>query len=275
MGSKHNYAVTFTSGNTYDWEVTSDFAGNTSVEGSVVTVTAGTDDANIDVTWDNPVPGTTYFVHVTESGANNCSNRKVLAVVPVNSFSLDIVSVDLEDEDSDNGESYEICAADITIDGYDSETNSFTYNYHKDSVYYKVTADGINLENTSWSPQFTIAHEELTGTVVTAGWATAIDGTYLMGLATDGTVNDIDVETSATTSGEIWIKVVVDNSTTNEGLDANNITVNLVEDAETNVDNSNESGEDGNGNDVTSTGNDVRTQTIKARPATSGISTDN
>lgn len=274
VGSEHNYAVTFTTGNSYNWDVTSDFAGNTSIDGSVVTITAGTNAANIDVTWDNPTPGTTYFVHVTETGADNCSNRKVLAVTPVNSFALDIVSVDLADPDADNGTDYDICAADISIDGYDAGTNSFTYNYHKDSVFYKITADGINLENTDWSPQFTIGHDDITGTVVTAGWATAIDGTYTMGLATNGSVVDIDVETTATTSGEIWIKVVVDNSTTNEGLDANNIVVDLVEDPSSAVDNSDESGEDGNGNDVTSTGNDSRTQTVKARPATSGIATD-
>jgi len=272
VGSVHNYAVTFTSGNSYDWDVTSDFAGNTSIDGSIVSIASGTNDANINVTWTNPVPGTTYFVHVTETGADNCTNRKVLAVNPVNNFTLDIFSVDLSDADTDKGETNEICAADITIDGYDG--TDFTYNYHKDSVFYKVIADGINLDNTDWSPQFTISHEGILGTAVTAGWATSINGTYTMGLATDGSVNDIIVETTATTTGEIWIKVVIDNSTTNEGLSANDITVNLVQDPNPGTDDSNLSGEDENGNDVTDTGNDARTQTVKARPATTSITTD-
>ncbi|MDX8337956.1 hypothetical protein SLH46_02100 [Draconibacterium sp. IB214405] len=273
VGSKHNYAVTYTAGNSYVWDVTSDFAGNTTVVGTLVTITAGTDDANIDVTWNNAVPGTTYFVHVTET-ADDCSNRKVLAVTPVNNFTLDIVSVDLDDADTDNEDNYAIVPSSISIDGYDAAASTFTYNYHKDSVFYKITAAGIDLATTDWSPQFTISHEDITGTVVSAGWATAIDGTYTMGLDTDGGVNDLVVETSATTNGEIWIKVVVDNSTLNEGLVANSIVVNLVEDPDDAVDNSNQSGEDENGNDVTSTGNDTRTQIVKARPATSDISTD-
>lgn len=275
VGSEHNYAVTFTTDNSYSWDVTSDFAGNTSVDGTVVTTAAGSNDANIDVTWVNPVPGTTYFVHVTETdGTTNCTNRKVLAVTPVNNFKLDIISVDLDDADTDNGETFEICPSDITVDGYDAGTNKFTYNYQKDSVFYKVTASGINLENTNWSPQFTIDHDGLTGSVVTAGWAAAIDGIFAMGLKTDGTVNDINITPTETTTGEIWIKVVIDNSTTNEGLSKNDITVDLVEDPDNIADNSDESGEDENGNDVTSTGNDSRTQTIKARPSTTSILTD-
>ncbi len=274
VGSVHNYAVTFTSGNSYTWDVTSDFAGNTSIDGTVVSIAPGTDNANINVTWVNPIPGTTYFVHLTETGADNCTNRKVLAVTPINNFTLDILSVELSDADTDKGEIFEICAADISVDGYNQPTNTFTYNYHKDSVFYKITASGINLNNTDWSPQFTIGHDGIAGTTVTAGWSTSINGTYNMGLATNGSVNDIDVTTAETTTGEIWVKVVIDNATTNEGLTANNIVVDLVQDPSSAVDNTNESGEDENGNDVTSTGNDARTQTVKARPATTSIVTD-
>ena len=125
-------------------------------------------------------------------------------------------------------------AANVIVQSYDgSDANDFTYNYQKDSVYYKISADGINLSNTDWSPQFTISHDGHTGSTVTAGWANTIgDATFnSMGLAVDGSANDINVSSSVNSSGEIWIKVVIDNSTTHEGLTANDINITLLDGA--------------------------------------------
>lgn len=277
VGDVHTYSVTLNAGNTYAWDITDDIAGTNSVAGSIATLSSsgGEDINSIDITWVNPTIGTMYYVHVTETDGNGCSNRKALAVSPQNMFQLEIVNVDLNNADDPNGEDSEICPADVLItaytgdnDGTLAEAQEFTYDYQRDSVFYKVTATGINLNNTDWSPQFTIAHDGISGTAVTAGWATSIDGTYTMGLAVDGSTNDIDVLTSQTTSGEIWIKIIVDNAdnaTGNEGLAANDVTVTLLGGAD--------ESEDENGNDATSLGNGSRNQIISVRPATTGIST--
>jgi hypothetical protein len=265
IGSVHNYSVT-DNGNSYSWTVTSDVAGATSVVGTVATFVGSNASAAVQITWVNPSIGSTYYVHVTETDGNGCSNRKALAVVPVNAFELEIVSVDLSDEDTDNGQNDSICAAGVIVQSYDgSDANDFTYNYQKDSVFYKISASGINLTNTDWSPQFTISHDGYSGSTVTAGWANTIgDASFnSMSLATNGSANDIDVSSSVNSSGEIWIKVVIDNSTTHEGLTANDITVELLDGA-------NQS-EDENGNDVTDIGNGSRNQVVRARPATSDI----
>jgi len=270
VGSIHNYGVTFTSGNSYDWDVTSDFAGSTTVNGSVVSIAAGTDAANVNVTWVNPVPGTIYFVHVTETGADNCTNRKVLAVTPVNQFALQVVNYNLSDGDT-SAVNPQICPADITVDGYNSVTNTFTYNYHKDSVYFMIEASGINLDNTDWYAHVTIDTTTLNTTPasITAGWSNTLTGTYTTGLVVDGSVsasNKIHVESATNNSGIIYLKVVANNSTLNEGLNLNDITVTLLDGTD--------QSEDENGNDVTNIGHVYRVQTIKARPATTGIVTD-
>lgn len=269
VGNTFTYKVTETSGNTYAWDVTSDVAGTTSVIGSVASFVGGTNNAaSVQITWDNPSIGATYYVHVIET-ADGCSNRKALAVVPVNNFALEIVSVDPDDADTDNGENYTICPADVTVTAYNGTTNTdFNYDYGRDEVYFKISASGINTSNTGWSPQFTIAHNGITGTIVSAGWSTAIDGTYSSLSNLDGTTaNDIDVNLG---NSAIWIKVEIDNqdadSSGNEGTTANGVLVELLDGEDTS--------EDGYGNDVTNTGNGSRNQVISARPATSAIGTN-
>lgn len=270
VGDEYTYKVTAPGTNTFAWDVTSDVDGNTSVVGTVASFADGTDDAaSVQITWDNPATdGTVYYVHVTVT-SNGCSNRKVLAVVPVNAFVLDIASVDLTNADEDNGEDYSICPADIEVTAYNGSTNTdFNYDYGRDSVYYKISASGINTTTTGWSPQFTIGDDDISGTVVSAGWSTSINGAFTNLTNLDGTTaNDIDVSAG---NDAIWIKVVIDNADTNgsgnEGTTANNILVTLLDDENTS--------EDGNGNDVTNLTNASRNQIISARPTVSDIITE-
>ncbi len=265
VGTTHAYSVTNpTVGNDYLWSVTSDFAGSTSVVGTVATLSATTG-SSINITWVNPVPGTTYFVHVVETATatSGCTNRKAIAVTPVNSFALEIVNVN--SGDVEQAEDASVCPANVTITSF-TAPQTFVYDYDAVVFYYKITASGINTTNTGWSPQFTVGTTNTTGATVTAGWATSIGGTYTDLPHVDGTTaNDINV---AANNPSIWVKVTVDNGaspTGLEGLTAQDVTVALLNAANTS--------EDANGNDVTSIGNGSRNQVVKARPDTQGITT--
>lgn len=276
VGGVYTYSVTQTGSNTLAWDVTSDVEGTTSVVGSAVTLSSSSGNS-IDITWGNPVVGTTYYVHVIETDAStSCTNRKALAATVANNFTLEIESVDLTDADTDNGVDATICPAAVSVTAYTGtagattlvEARKFTYDYSADVAYYKISASGINTSTTGWSPQFTIGHSTITGATYTAFWATAIDGTYTTtSLNVDGTTNDIDVGSG---NSAIWVKVTVDNGASdasgNEGIaSANDLLVTLIGSAGTS--------EDEHGNDVTSVGNGNRKQIISLRPATSVITT--
>lgn len=257
VGAKHSYMVDDHAGSTYAWSVTTDFQGNVDASG-VVTFSATTGHS-IDITWDSPALGTTYFVHVIETNGEGCSNRKVLAVNPVNGFVLALASVNAADEvlDDSLGKELDQCAPAVTVDGYDSGTNKFTYGYGTNTFFYKVTATGIG--NSGWSPQFTIATTDAEATYV-ATWGTTSAGTGNSIDHLDGaTANDINVAGGNTS---VWIKVVVTNA---EGVNDNPIVVTLLDGADTS--------EDEFGNDVTSVTGSAATQSVKARPNTSGITT--
>ncbi|RZT93146.1 hypothetical protein EV201_2298 [Ancylomarina subtilis] len=254
LGSTHSYTVDDHAGSTYAWSVTTDFQGTADASG-VVTFSATTGNS-INITWDSPAIGTTYFVHVVETNGEGCSNHKVLAVNPVNGFVLQLASVN----DSDavlTGADLQQCAPDASVTAYDPGTGNFTYAYGTNTFFYKITASGIG--NNGWSPQFTLGTTDGAATYV-ATWGTTSAGTGNTVANLDGTtVNDIDV---AGGNVSIWIKVVVTNA---EGVTANPIVVTLLDGANTS--------EDEYGNDVTSVTGSAATQTVKARPNTSGITT--
>ncbi len=267
VGTTHTYSVTAHGANTFAWSVTSDAPGLTSVVGTVASMSATTG-ASITITWDNPVIGTTYFVHVIETAdGTTCVNRKAIAVKPVNAFVLTVASVDLTDADTDNGETYKVCPPDVTVTSFTgpaggtvAEAKNFVYDYSASVLYYKITASGINTTTTGWSPQFTIGHTETTGATVTAEWSTSIGGTYTTGLNVTGTANDIIVPA---TNPSIWVKVTIDNGTSAaglEGLEDQVVTLTLLNAANTS--------EDENGNDVTALTVANRAQTVNERPAT-------
>lgn len=254
VGATHSYTVDDHAGSTYAWSVTTDFQGDVDASG-VVTFSATTGNS-INITWDNPGVGTTYFVHVVETNGEGCSNHKVLAVNPVNGFVLAMTSVNASDA-LITGDDLQQCAPDASVTAYDSGTGDFSYAYGTNTFFYKVTATGIGTNG--WSPQFTLGTTDGDATYV-ATWGTTSAGTGNTVANLDGTtVNDIDVTGG---NASIWIKVIVTNA---EGVTANPVVVTLLDGADTS--------EDENGNDVTSVTGSAATQTVKARPNTSGIST--
>lgn len=254
VGGTHNYKVDDHTGSTYAWSVTTDFQGNT--DAGIVSFSSTTGNA-IDITWDSPAVGTTYFVHVVETNGEGCSNHKVMAVIPVNGFVLALASVNASDVvlDDTDGKKLDQCAPDVKVDGYTAgATPEFTYDYGVNTFYYKITASGIG--SNGWKPQFTVGKTDIASTIV-ATWGLTKDGTGNSIVNLDGaTSNDIVV---AASNPSIWIKVVVTNA---EGVNANPIVVDLLA---TSV--------DANDNVVTSVTGSAATQSVKARPNTSGITT--
>ncbi|RKD91853.1 hypothetical protein [Mangrovibacterium diazotrophicum] len=260
VGSTHTYSVTANASATFAWTITTDVAGSSAVASTIAEVTAGAGTEEVSITWHNPAAGTTYYVHVTET-LSGCSNHKAIAVSPVNGFELEIVNVD--SSNGDLAQDAAQCAPAVVVDSYAgsgdgtlTDAQNFVYDYGTVDLYYKITASGINTTNTGWSPQFTIATTNTTGATVTATWGTTSAGTGGSGaLTTDGVANDIDV---ASGNASIWVKVTIDNGTAMEGLTAQDITVTLLDAANTS--------EDENGNDVTDVNNGNRKQVVSARP---------
>ncbi|BAX80693.1 hypothetical protein [Labilibaculum antarcticum] len=269
VGSNHPYSVSNDTDNTYEWFVTANFGdlvGNVSADVATLSATTG---SSIDITWGTALVGTTYFVHVIETSTiTTCSNHKVMAVTPINGFSLAIAAVSSGDVIL-TGDDLKDCAPNAIVSGYTVGTQTFDYNYGVNTFYYKITASGIGTNG--WSPQLTIAAtdtdsdvDKTTDTKVTytAEWATSIGGTYTGGLTVDGLMNDITVDPS---NPSIWVKLTVDNA---EGLADNQILITLLDDANTSVD------EFGNAVNIITGTNDVSTQTVNARPTVTGITTD-
>lgn len=260
IGAQHSYTVDNHTGNTYTWSVTTDYQGNTPIDYTTVATLSSTTGNSINITWDAPAVGTTYFVHVVEENTDGCSNHKVLAVKPVNGFALELASVNASDVvlDGTSGKELEQCAPDASVTGYDDTANTFTYGYGTNTFYYRITASGIG--SNGWSPQFTIGTTDGDASYA-ATWGTTSAGTGNTVANLDGTTaNDIVV---AGGNASVWIKVVVTNA---EGITANDIVVTLLDAANTS--------EDEFGNDVTSITGSAATQTVKARPNTSGIATN-
>jgi hypothetical protein len=252
IGSTHTYSVTQNGTNTYAWSVTDDFAG--AVPSTIATLSATTGNS-INITWDNPTSGTTYFVHVVETSTvalGSCTNHKVLAVTPSNEFDMAVVAINSDDSAVLTGTALEACAPDVIVSGWTVPQN-FTYNYGQNIFYYKITATGIG--SNDWNPEFDITVES--GTAVATYGKTS--GAETIALAdVDGTLN---TGISAAYNEAVYVKVVVSNT---EGITKNDVVLTLST-TSTDV--------NGNGvkNPITTP---VSTQTVKARPATTGIATD-
>ena len=253
IGSTHTYTVTDHSGNSYLWSVTSDFKGATATAVASLSSTTGN---SINITWVSPTPGTTYFVHVVETASpanGGCTNHKVLAVTPSNEFDMAVVAIDKDDTAVLTGEGLLACAPDVAVTGYTEGTQDFVYDYGKNTFYYKITATGIGTND--WNPEFDINIESGTAEA-TYGKSSGSETIALA--AVDGTVNTGIV---AAYDEAIYVKVVVTNT---EGTSKNDVVLTLST-----------TSTDVNGNAVKNPiTTPVSTQTVKARPATSGIGTD-
>ena len=287
IDSTHVYTVADHSGSSYAWTLEADAAGGgTDLFGSgstdVAEITTGDGTNSITVYWNNPaVDGTIYYLHVTETDAQSCTNRKVLAIQPANNFQIDIVNVMADGSLFTDGDSldYSTCAPAIpnsiawngTGDVDDlAEAQNFDYDYGTVYFYYKITASGINFETTAWVPELTIA--QLAGANATVSIDTIIGGD-LSGTpswqATGWSTGSTYTPTIAAGSSNnvLWVRVTVANgvgtpSTANENTSDNDYTFTVGAGSK-----------DANDNAITNTP-DTPVQTQSARPDTGGISID-
>lgn len=279
IGDINTYSVALHAGSTYAWtlEAAATGGGTDLFAAATIASTAATNSNSVTVTWLNPVANTVYFLHLTETNAT-CSNRKVLAIQPVNNFKLDIVNVDASGVTLTGGTSTNntTCAPAIgnTIawNGSNPVTagnaTNFNYNYGTTTFYYKVIASGINFNNTSWIPSIAIAQNNGVNATVTID--TQVGGTFGASWVTPSTIlanNTTSTPTIPAGSGNnmIWVKVTVNNNTgtpatANENLTNNDFTFTL-----------NTASKDQNNNAAVSLGNVTTVQTQLARPDSGAI----
>jgi len=256
IGSTHNYKITNTDGGDITWFVTLnatdlETADILNVEDNGVTVvTATTTDANnVDLTWVAPTSGKTYFVHVIQT-VDGCSNHKVMAVTPTSAFNMDVFASNVG---GDKIDPIVECAPAVTVTGWTVDQN-FNYYYGQNTFYYKISATGIGAN--TWSPTFNIVGSATDASYVFT-YTTSVK-TAAVGLNTgDNTITDLAADEI------VYVKVIVTNG---EGVTVNNdVTLTLSTEST-----------DQYGNKVSSPiTTPTSTQTVKARPATSVIATDN
>lgn len=211
---------------------------------------------SVSLTWNPTSAGKTFYLVVKEEGvAPLCTNIKAYAIQPGSNFSLQYTL--LAADGTTSGDNLDRCAPDIAIT---AAGTAITYNYGSDSYLFKLNASGIY---TAWS--FDYAFTKTIGAGATDTYEFSIDGgvTYLP--LTPATLN---IPVNASGNQVVLIKATLANGAANEGLTAQTLKLAL-----TNI-------KDAGGNAVTkitnNAGTDItvtpeQTQTVKARPATSGI----
>lgn len=280
VGEIYTYKVNYHSSSTYSWSLQasangggSELFGGTSSATAVAT-TADTNSNTVTVTWVNPTVSTVYYLHLTETNAT-CTNRKVLAIQPVNNFKLDIVNVDASGVPltGTSSTTYSICAPEISTVAWNgtspvtgTNATDFNYNYGTNTFYYKITASGINFSNTKWTPSVAIA--QANGVHATVTIETQIGGTFGASWGTGIFANN-STSTPEIPAGAgndvIWVKVTVNNNTgtpltANENLTNNDFTFTL-----------NAASKDQNNNTAVDLGNGHTVQTQLARPDSGAI----
>lgn len=266
VGSTHSYWVNSNDdgatqigdheGNSYRWWVSNDVTDLTSAlsSGTYFTTDASyynsseQDSFAIELTWTAAAVGDTFYVVVEETG--NCTNVKALPVVPTNDFEVQFVALDA---DGNAGDSLSRCAPDIALS---ASGLTVTYDYGKDTTMFKVAATGIY---TAWSISDVFD--------LTALDAPTTNIEYQIG-NTGWTSNASTVNVPANSSGteEVYFRVAFDNETSNEGLSEQTIKLTL-----TSVSDGNNNAKIVDADNAEFSGSVVQTQTVKARPATSGI----
>jgi len=277
IGSTHQYWVngafgTPTSGatSTYTWWVSTS-AGNllTPVASPTeFTPTSGYNTAavgqnGIEIKWNPTSVGKTYYLVVQEVGvAPLCTNIKAFAIQPQNNFELVFAALAADGTTPDDN--VERCAPDIAVTAVGT---TITYNYGSANFLYKLTATGLY---TDWS--FVNAFTNSLGNAA-AVTEYQIGGT---GGAWTGIATPITVPANPAGTEVVYVRVALNNGTTagtfEEGLVARTMKLTLS------------SVEDEGGNAVTKiyssdgttefVGAAEQTQTVKARPSTSGISSN-
>lgn len=271
IGSTHSYWVNGTSasaqtsgvGNTYTWWISQTPATLLSPlsAGTDFTVTTGAyntgtvNQHSIGLKWNPSAAGDTYYLVVKEVAADGCSNVKAYAIQPQNDFKLVFTVLDAESTEGDN---LSRCAPAITMSASGTD---ITYDYGADEFIFKLKATGLY---TDWSFDQTFANSLGTATAVTQ---------YKVGSGAWTPISsNIVVPANAAGQEEVFFRVQVDNGTIagggEEGKTGQSMKLTL-----SNV-------KDAGNNPVVSiknfVGTDVtdQTQTVKARPNTTGISSN-
>jgi hypothetical protein len=268
-GATHTYWVnanasgtTQTSGigSTYTWEVLrTGGSAAASTDYQFVGASSGLNQFSVQIKWLSPAvaDGNPYFLVLTETNTS-CSNKKVVQIDPENAFAVVIQNVDAALADLGAGKEW--CAPDITLNLADA---NIVYNYGTTTLYYRVDAQGLAAD-WSFNYKFTETGKDANSTI-TAFWGDdAASATNALTYSTTG--GAINVLGGAQ---DIVIKVVIDNSTVAEGETADhNIILTL-------------SGfSDGSNAPISINGASVPPntadidQTVKKRPATTGISSN-
>lgn len=275
IGSTHEYWVngsttssTQTSGvgSTYTWWISTsttdlkvvDASSDYTVAGGAAYNTAAVNKNSIKLTW-NPSSATkTYYLVVQEDGVSPlCTNIKAYAIQPKNNFEL-VFAMMSGTETSTTGDNLDRCAPNISLS---ASGTSISYNYGSDNYLFKLTAKGLY---TTWSLDYAFTNT-LGGSADTYEYSTDGGLNYTSASSTGA---DISIPASSTGTRDVFIRVKLVNGT-NEGLAAQTMKLTLsdVKDAGSNGVTKIYSS---NGiTDITSA--PEQTQTVKARPATTGI----
>jgi hypothetical protein len=270
IGSLHSYWVNGTSasaqtsgvGNNYTWWISKTAATLLSplTAGTEFTVTAGAyntstlNQHSIGLKWNPVAVGTTFYLVVKELGVDGCSNIKAYPIQPKNDFKLLYTVLDGLNVEGDN---LSRCAPEVTLSAVGT---TIAYDYGSDNFIFKLKATGLY---TDWSFDQVFANVLGTATPVTQ---------YKVGAAGAWTPisSNIVVPANALGQEEVFIRVAVDNGTISGGGEEGKtgqsmkLTLSNVKDA--------------GGNAVVEIKNlagtavTEQTQTVKARPNTSGIS---
>jgi hypothetical protein len=222
-------------------------------------VTGGTLAKNgIEITWNPSSAGNTYYLVVQEDGASPlCTNIKGYAIQPKNNFELTFAM--LAKDGTTLGDNLSRCAPDIAIS---AAGTVISYNYGTDSYLFKLSAKGLY---TTWSLDYSFLNT-LGGSADSYEVSTDGGTSYT---ASTSSKTGLVIPASATGTKDVLVRVKLVNGTANEGLADQSLKLTLanVKDAGNNpvtkIYSSNGT------TDITSTPS--QTQTVKGRPATTGI----
>lgn len=274
IGSTHQYWVNGTFGtptqgatSNYTWWISDDTSDlkNRISDTSPFTVTGGATYDNptggsgggtgIELVWNPSSAGNTYYL-VVEENDGTCSNIKAVAIQPVNAFDIIFAAIDESDSDDDNPSQ---CAPDIALT---ASGTTITYNYGTGEYKYKITSSGLYSD---WT--FNFAFNNTVGSATPTISYSTDDATY----TAEGAATGSKTVTPANGAATVYFKVSLDNGTAEEGLSDQTMVLTL-----TNIsDGSNAPAHiymsDGS---TEFTGDIEQTQTVTARPNTTGISSN-
>ena len=271
-GSSHDYWVNSSDnggshdhdGNSYTWWISMDENDLTAVEtndGTYFTINSGNyntqtlNDYKLNITWTAASSDTTLYLVVAEmDGTSTCINKKAIAIQPQSHFVLKFVALE-GDETSDSTNNYSQCAPDVSLS---AAGTTISYDYGSGTYMFKLIATDIY---TNWSFVNTLTDDFGAVVDTTSQYKVGIGGTWT------NITDPITVMANPAGTEEVFIRTVV-NFNTEEGLSDQTLTLTLTDIKDVNgtpvsdvID----------ADDATFTGGAIQTQTVTARPSTSGI----